>query len=261
MNSSRRLAPRRSLEVALIWGLSNRINAIANGLVLSHVQRCHVKFHWVQDQHCLASFSDIFDENIDKWLLPLSYSDVEIECSRGANALVMPLTCFCSESYPLANAIRSILKHVAFDEYSAAYRALWNSLVWSEAVRKNVIDLEGKNAFHARCLRADNPYSPPSRTELSRIPPNSYIACDSHKWKSYFLENVPGAFAYASSLGGTDLSSRHRQGMIDAAVDLVTLSTARSLYIHAPIASTFVTPVVHGAKVPSIRLKWEDAAN
>lgn|GEM_PF-6198698 len=181
---------------------------------------------------------------------------VSISRAAGTNKKVLCRTLFCPPVDRVTASNQQRLSGIPIATYSDLYHQSWTNLRWSARVLANIYSNWSGTAFHARVFRGTDGYMPPMEAELDIVEPGSFIACDSSYWKEYFIRTIPNSFCLTAAVGDHDLACRDANGVVAAMTDLLMLSRATRLYIHAPADSTFCIPAIYGAGVPCIRMCW-----
>jgi hypothetical protein len=247
---------RDPIDIDLFWGIGNRVNALINGMMLSHREQRPLRLFWGQGCHCRATWTDLFAANADQWMAEASGQSVELLPEPSGQRQVLCHTPFCPPVDPVTISNQKRLRSIHFSDYVELYQHFWLQLKWSQTVLDHLLEDWSGVAFHARTLRYGNDYIPPMRKELDLIDEGSFVATDSEYWRRYYLGEIKGSFSLGAMVGEHDLAARGQSGIVDAAVDLLMLCRATRLCLHAPEGSTFCMPAIHGARVPSVRLAW-----
>lgn len=244
------------LRVTLSSGIGNRVNGLINGIVLANHLRRPVHFHWPVGDHCGACFVDIFDSPHSGWLKQAIDTDVKLTEGTFEPGLFMPHALFCPPLSDPVRRMRELFRNMPLEDYDNEYRKAWDSIRWSHGVLDRLIPEWNGTAFHARTNRLDGTYVPPLPEELELIGSAAYICTDSDHWKKRFLEMIPESFAVETWSGSGDLDGRGANAIVAAAAELVMLTKASKLFIHAPVESSFSSPAVYAAKVPTWRIAY-----
>ena len=186
----------------------------------------------------------------------MGYQGADYVRGSSKHAICLPRTLFCPPNDEYAQRIRQLVTGITYDEYAEQYRSFWLALRWSDEVLAKLHPQWRGIAFNVRANQQLGNYLPALENELAQVSPGAFVACDSERWKRYYLEIIPDSFGLPTNNGNTDLSGRDRDGFIAAAADLLMIASASVLYLHAPLQSTFSIPATFGAQVPTVRIAW-----